>query len=91
MHDRRPHDGGRRRDDIRKVGRQYCERAATVRVRDYTSGTSSGTSTDSEYTQEWRCPDVGSDASRSKRIARVEARALFDVSVGRTANRVHHT
>lgn len=57
------------------VGRQYCERAATARLHDctdYTSGASSGTSTDSEYTQEWRCPDVGSDGSRSIRIARVE-------------------
>jgi hypothetical protein len=45
---------------------------ATTRLRNYTSGASSGTSTDSECTQEWRCPDVGSDGSRSIRIARVE-------------------
>ena len=45
---------------------------ATTRLHDYTSGASSGTSTDSECTQEWRCPDVGSGDSRSLRIARVE-------------------
>jgi hypothetical protein len=48
--------------------------ASVLRLRDYATGTS----TDSEYTQKWRCPDVGSDDSTPIRIARVEAAVRAD-------------
>ena len=51
--------------------------ASVLRLRDCASGTSTAS-----YNQEWRCQDVGSDASRSIRIARVEACVAFDVSGG---------
>ena len=59
------------------VGRQYCERAATARLHDYaTTRLHEQCVQRYVYRQrvhsEWRCPDVGSDDSRSIRIARVE-------------------